>query len=365
MGENLAKVATDVLLRLHLPLSGLRGQTYDGAANMSGNKNGAQARIREMQPLALYVHCGAHCANLVTKAACTASSLTSDALDWVHKLGCLYKLSSKYKSKFVNIATASSGTVSNLQPLCQMRWTVRTTAIWSVLHQYESVLLSLEDMAQTDTSDTGVTARGLLERFGKGTTVLGLMMATEVIQELECLNCTLQKRTETVSGMLSAADYVRTTLRAKRTEEKFQEIYSHTTEMITKLNIQPITMPHIRRPPKCLIGNVTTAHKPTTPEEHYRADFFKVLDTADIQLKERFDQGGLKTLAKLEESLLTGEMDTAVVDQYHELNQKSLKVQLKMFKLQYTYTNTSEAATILRNQLPEVCGLFNQVEALV
>ncbi|KAJ4946187.1 hypothetical protein JOQ06_023857, partial [Pogonophryne albipinna] len=32
---------------------------------------------------------------------------------------------------------------------------------------YESVLLSLEDMAQTDASNTGVTARGLLERFGK------------------------------------------------------------------------------------------------------------------------------------------------------------------------------------------------------
>ena len=36
-----------------------------------------------------------------------------------------------------------------------------------------------------------------------------------------------------------------------------------------------------------------------------------------------------------------------------------------MFKLQYPYTATSEASAILRNQLPEVCGLFTQVEALV
>ncbi|KAJ4946189.1 hypothetical protein JOQ06_023859, partial [Pogonophryne albipinna] len=78
----------------------------------------------------------------------------------------------------------------------------------SVLRQYESVLLSLEDMAQTDASNTGVTARGLLERFGK-------------------------------------ADCVRTTLRAKRTEEKFQEIYSQATEKICMLNIEPISMPHI------------------------------------------------------------------------------------------------------------------------
>ncbi|XP_010790523.1 zinc finger MYM-type protein 1-like [Notothenia coriiceps] len=331
---------------------------------MSGDRKGAQARVREMQPLALYVHCGAHCVNLVTQAACKASSLTSDALDWLHKLGCLYKLSGKYKTKFINIATAASGTVSNLQPLCQTRWTTRTPAIWSVLRQYESVLLSLEDMAQTDASNTGVTARGLLERFGKGTTVLGLMLATEVIQELECLNCTLQKQTETVSGMLSAADCVRTTLRAKRTEEKFQEIYSQATEKICMLNIEPISMPHIRRPPKRFIGNNTTAHTPTTPKEHYRADFFKVLDTVDMQLKERFHQSGLIILAKLEEVLLTGELDTTVVDQYPELNQRSLKVQLNMYKLQYPYKSTSEAAAILRSQLPQVRGLFNKVEAL-
>ncbi|KAF3841836.1 hypothetical protein F7725_023787, partial [Dissostichus mawsoni] len=249
------------MLRLNLPLSGLRGQTYDGEANMSGDRKGAQARIREMQPLALYVHCVAHCVHLVTQATCKASSLTSDALDWLHKLGCLHKLSGKYKTKCVNIATAASGTVSNLGPLCQTRWTTRTPAIWSVLRQYES--------------------------------------------ELECLNCTLQKQTETVSGMLS----VRTTLRAKRTEEKFQEIYSQATEKIRMLNIEPISMPHIRRPPNCFIGNDTTAHTPTTPEEH-RADFFKVLDTVDMQLKERFHQSGLTILAKLEEVLLTGELHT-------------------------------------------------------
>ncbi|KAF3841465.1 hypothetical protein F7725_007327 [Dissostichus mawsoni] len=124
-------------------------------------------------------------------------------------------------------------------------------------------------------------------------------------------------------------------------------------------------MPHIRRPPKRFIGNDTTAHTPTTPEEHYRADFFKVLDTVDMQLKERFHQSGLTILAKLEEVLLTGELDTAVVDQYPELNQRSLKVQLDMFKLQYPFKSTSEAAAILRSQLPEVRGLFDQVEALI
>ena len=69
-GKSLAGVVQDVLLRLNLPMHGLRGQTYDGAANMAGKHAGAQALIKQEQPVALYVHCGAHCTHLVTQKAC-------------------------------------------------------------------------------------------------------------------------------------------------------------------------------------------------------------------------------------------------------------------------------------------------------
>lgn len=39
--QSITKIAIDVLLRLNLPLSGLRGQSYDGASNMAGKYNGA------------------------------------------------------------------------------------------------------------------------------------------------------------------------------------------------------------------------------------------------------------------------------------------------------------------------------------
>lgn len=103
-GMDLAQVATDVLLRLNLPLSCLRGQSHDGAANMSGQSKGVQAVHREKQPLALYVHCGPHCVNLVTRTACGASPVVSDALNLVHKLGTLYHQSGKYNTIFKEIA---------------------------------------------------------------------------------------------------------------------------------------------------------------------------------------------------------------------------------------------------------------------
>ena len=72
-GATIATVVEDLLRRFDLSISKLSGQTYDGAANMAGQYNGCQALISEKQPLALFVHCGAHSANLVMQhtVACT------------------------------------------------------------------------------------------------------------------------------------------------------------------------------------------------------------------------------------------------------------------------------------------------------
>lgn len=43
----------------------LIGQCYDGASNMRGHIAGVQAKVRVIQPKAIYTHCYAHCTNLV------------------------------------------------------------------------------------------------------------------------------------------------------------------------------------------------------------------------------------------------------------------------------------------------------------
>ena len=55
----------------NLGLSGLRGQGYDGVSTMSGAKAGVQARIRQQQPKALYIHCVDHSFNLAIQSSCS------------------------------------------------------------------------------------------------------------------------------------------------------------------------------------------------------------------------------------------------------------------------------------------------------
>ncbi|KAJ8894400.1 hypothetical protein PR048_007051 [Dryococelus australis] len=87
-GEVIASIIADVLTRVHLPFSMLRGQSYDGAPNMSGSKQGVQSIVEEKPPLAIFVHCGAHCINLITKECCD-DFVTRNAMHWTHELDVL------------------------------------------------------------------------------------------------------------------------------------------------------------------------------------------------------------------------------------------------------------------------------------
>lgn len=92
---------------------------------------------------------------------------------------------------------------------------MRYSAIIAVLGQFERVLSSLEETAKS-TSKTASTASGLFQHFIKGKTVLGPRLASAVVGELECLNISLQKKTQTVSGMEAAVNHVRSSLKGKR-----------------------------------------------------------------------------------------------------------------------------------------------------
>ncbi len=218
-------------------------------------------------------------------------------------------------------------------------------------------------MASSNTSDTASRANGLHERFQKGTTVLGLFLAKEVMMGLEGLNTSPQGRGKTIGGMLSTVDCVKKHFQSQRTEEAFITVYTSATDLVTSLDIEPIKMPHLRKPQRRHAGPAEP-YVPSTDHEYYRVQFFQVLDIVTTQLTKRFEQEGLQHLVKLEKVLLSGQVND-VVDLYPELQFQSLKVQLAMFTANYTYKTCSEVTEIMRNMGPEVCGLFSQVEALL
>lgn len=63
--ESLAAAINNAVLENKLSWGKCVAQCYDGASVMSGNLRGVQARIKEIAPHVIYIHCHAHRLNLV------------------------------------------------------------------------------------------------------------------------------------------------------------------------------------------------------------------------------------------------------------------------------------------------------------
>ena len=84
--DTLYSVINDIIIRFYLNKENIRGQSYDGAANMAGHINGVAQRILQDVPQAVFVHCYAHRINLVLQDVCKQVRLMNDAQDLVKEI---------------------------------------------------------------------------------------------------------------------------------------------------------------------------------------------------------------------------------------------------------------------------------------
>lgn len=364
-GQNIATIIEDVLQRLQLDMSLLRGQAYDGAANMAGVYNGAQAIIRRKQPLALYVHCVSHCVNLATEAALSESAMMRDAVSLVNEVGVLSSQSGKFQTAFIGVATSLYEKFHKLRPLCPTRWTVRAKAIQHVLDQYESILVSLEEMASLN-GDAATRASGLLAKFLQANTYISLVLALDILGQLEQLNASLQARKKTMGGMKSAVDHILQSLDMKRKDiNHYNKLFNEGSEKCKELDLNEFQLPRQRKPPKRFSGPAASFQHQTV-EQYFLVEYYKLIDTASSKLNDTVNQEGAVDFQSLEACLLSGDVNVNdACQKYPEIDISLLRIQLEMFRQQFTFDTIDEAADVLRSQVPEVRKLFSQVEVLL
>ena len=114
------------LEELGLSLNELRGQGYDGAPSMSGEKSGVQRLIRNKQPKAVYTHCAGHSFNLAIIRSCSVPTI-SNCIEQIRSLTIWIKMSPKREGllKALFLRDVQSGSTQSRSPLlnvCITRW---------------------------------------------------------------------------------------------------------------------------------------------------------------------------------------------------------------------------------------------------
>ncbi|XP_078495463.1 zinc finger MYM-type protein 1-like [Ciona intestinalis] len=160
----LHKLIQSAITSVGLSFNDCRGQSYDGAANMSGHLSGVQARFKEMYPAMLYVHCSGHNLNLAIQDTFRNNTDAANSLATLNGVVNFIKASPKRLSMFENFRASENdfvvgGRYSALRPLCPTRWAMRFEAIDIFIKNYDTILNWLQTVA-TDSSMDGKSRSG-------------------------------------------------------------------------------------------------------------------------------------------------------------------------------------------------------------
>ena len=130
-----------VLESLKLDLNLMVGQSYDGAATMSGIKNGVATQFRKIVKTAVYVHCHAHKLNLALCDASMQLKDVSDVINIVESISVFIRRSAKRHALFEHIKDDKKK--EKLKLFCATRWESRYLSIKAFVTSFEYLLTFL------------------------------------------------------------------------------------------------------------------------------------------------------------------------------------------------------------------------------
>ena len=206
-------LASHILKTLHhhkLNPSTIVSQGYDGASVMSGNCSGMQMRIKGVAPMAIYVHCYAHCLNLVLV---DSTRNVREASEFFALMETLYVFISTTKAHAIYVVQQSmlypNKPVCQLQCLSDTRWACRFFSVDAVYTTNGAILATFQVIADGDDRKRATKATGILLQVQSFKYLTALFIFWRVLSITKGLSDQLQS---TKMNMTKAADLVTTSI---------------------------------------------------------------------------------------------------------------------------------------------------------
>lgn len=270
----------------------LVGQGYDGASVMSGRHSGVTARIQSNARFAFYVHCNAHCLNLVLVDATKA---VPEVVDFFALLQQLYNfISGSYVHlKWLELQKDlyPSQQPRELQALSDTRWACRYAACRNLRDRLPAVLKLLQDLSLDKQGERSVLARGLLSQIDLQ--FLGLLVTfCTVLGDAKCLSDMLQSSTLNLAMAMDLVVSLKDTLQDYRNDDYFSKLWKEVEELAQQCKIG--VQAHNKRQRKISsrfldsLMMSTVGQRNCDEEDFPRALFYQVIDCLITELNRRF-----------------------------------------------------------------------------
>jgi hypothetical protein len=353
--EIITQCLKDVMIRCQLPFTDLHGHGYDGASTMSSAVSGVAQRVKEFSPNAHFTHCLAHCLNLAVSDSAKTVSFLQTALDIVHQLVTFVRNSCKRTDLFRDVqqeaiqqltsagdtltSPSPSSSIRSLRPLCPTRWTVKASAISSVICNYEHLMVTL-DRVQADRAtptDAACVARGLLKQMQETETYFRCVVSYRLFAITDAFATAIQRPTINLAEVLRRKREVLGELHIFRNQ--FDVIFDSAISEAKRLDLDDLHLPRKRRVPSRIDIGSAEHFQFTDVKSLQRAQFFEAVDNLIATIDWRLDEQSLKPASTLEQLLISAterEADSVKQDEllksvteYHpHLDAQKLKTEL-------------------------------------
>lgn len=332
----------DVLTSLSLNIQDARGQCYDGAATMAGQKSGVASQIKQKNSKCLYTHCYGHALNLAVGDYVKSLKCLSETFDVVKEICKLVKKSPQRDTVLKNMRKESLNEERGVHAFCPTRWTVRGEALSSMINNYNE-LMELWDWSLANLKDTEMKARvrGVQAAMKTFDFFFGCMLGESLLRQTDNLSKSLQQTLISAAEGQVLAHLVAETIAKDRSTEHFNLLWD---KVIKRCNQQsfPVEEPALPRkrriPARFEDGNRETYHHPEVPKDMYRQVYFEAIDNIVAAILARFDQADYKVYINLQELLLKAvaqtnyesEIETVLNTYGDDLDEFALRTQLEL-----------------------------------
>ena len=223
--KNLFECVIEMIKDWGLDFNNCRGQGYDGAAVMAGEKSGLRTRLQELNKHAIYIHCNAHNLNLVMSAVCEGNESSKK---FSTTLSGLYSFVMNARNRLYALwshCDRNDCRVRTLKKLCETRWSARYNSVRAVKEMFEEILATLEWVEGNDADDGADAALGYIKEMQSKDFIFMLIVWEEILRKCNALS----KQLQTVNmDMIEAIDLISLTkgaLQIMRSDDAFNNRY--------------------------------------------------------------------------------------------------------------------------------------------
>jgi hypothetical protein len=294
--EALSKTVIAYLVQLGVDPLKIRGQGYDGASVMSGDKGGVNVYISRhleqngvLSP-APFVHCASHNLNLVVNDAVESNVLSVSFFGVLAETFSFFNRSINRSADFRKLGCADVEDKDNplsLKKLCTTRWSSRIESVRAIKNRLSDILNLLKQYSKGRESKEKSEASDLLKKINTLEFLLSLIIWEKILTAINLASKDLQAFDMDLGK--SSSELGRALNSIKEMRGQWRKILKEATILALKFGF-PVTFveKRTRRVPR-FFDEEATDEPIINAETKFRVElFFPIIDTITLKLEERF-----------------------------------------------------------------------------